>query len=63
MMNPDEDHQERNNILMFILKNTTTFWWSECSPRFSSKNYWGQDTWYNTICHPRTATRAQKLYK
>jgi len=33
MMNPDEDHQEHNNILKFIF-------WSECSPRFSSKSLW-----------------------
>jgi len=35
---------------MKIIKNTTTFWWSECSPRFSSKSWWGpghmaQDHW------------------
>jgi len=33
MMNPDKDHQEHNNILKFIF-------WSECSPRFSSKSLW-----------------------
>jgi len=44
-MNPNEDHdehqhsdEEHNNILMFILNNTTTFSWSECSPKFSSKS-------------------------
>jgi len=34
----DEEHK---NILKFILKNITTFWSSECSPRISSKSLWG----------------------
>jgi len=46
LMNPDEDHQEHNNILKFILKNTTTFWNSECLPIISSKSLWGP--WYSS---------------
>jgi hypothetical protein len=50
MMNPDEDHHERNNILMFIRDQNV------CS-EFQVKACGTQDTWHNTIGHPTTDQR------
>ena len=48
MMNPDEEHHEFPTFWWRTQQhsdvhpgNATTFWWSECSPRFSSKSLWG----------------------
>ncbi|KEH33042.1 hypothetical protein MTR_3g016145 [Medicago truncatula] len=48
MMNPDEDHHEHNNILMFIRDQNVC-------PEFQVKACGTQDTWHNTIGHPTTA--------
>ena len=56
MMNPDEDHHERNNILKFIRDQNVC-------PEFQVKACGTQDTWHNTIGHPTTAIWAQGLYK
>jgi len=56
MMNLDEDHQEHNNILKFIIDQNVY-------PEFQVKACGTQDTWHNTIGHPTTAIWAQKLYK
>jgi len=48
MMNPDEDHQEHNNILKFMLDQNDY-------PEFQVKTCGAQDTWHNTIGHPTTA--------
>ena len=45
---PDEDHDEHNNILMFIRDQNVC-------PEFQVKACGTQDTWHNTIGHPRTA--------
>ena len=56
MMNPDEDHHERNNILKFIRDQNVC-------PEFQVKACGTQDTWHNTTGHPTTAIWAQGLYK
>jgi len=48
MMNPDEDHQEHNNILKFIFDQNVHL-------EFQVKACGTQDTWHNTIGHPTTA--------
>jgi len=47
-MNPDEDHHEHNNILMFISDHNVC-------PDFQVKACGTQETWHNTIGHPTTA--------
>jgi len=48
LKNPDEEHHEYQTFWWRTQQhsdvhpgNTTTFWCSECSPRFSSKSLWG----------------------
>ncbi|KEH28907.1 hypothetical protein MTR_4g017125 [Medicago truncatula] len=48
VMNPDEDHHEHNNILMFIRDQNVC-------PEFQVKACGTQDTWHNTIGHPTTS--------
>jgi hypothetical protein len=46
MMNPDEDHQEHNNIMKFIFHQNV-------HAEFQEKACKTQDTWLNTIGHPK----------
>jgi hypothetical protein len=62
MMNPYEDHQERNNILMYSQEHQH-FEVQNVYLEFQVKVSGAHDTWHKTIDHPSTAKRAQELYK
>jgi len=66
MTNPDEDHQEHNNILGFYEEHNNMLKFildQNVYPEFQVKACGAQDTWHNTIGHPTMAIWAQKLYK
>jgi hypothetical protein len=63
MMNPDEHHQENNNILKYSPRTQQHSDDQNVHPDFQVKASGAQDTWHKTIGHPSTATRAQELYK
>jgi len=63
MMNPNEDHQECKNILMYSQEHNNILKFIMFTQIFQVKASGAQDTWHKSIGHPPTATRAKELYK